>query len=42
MVNERRAGYNLIPEALEALRAGRVILCIETMEIGRASCRERV
>ena len=29
MVNERRAGYNLIPEALEALRAGRVILCID-------------
>lgn len=29
MVNERRAGYNLIPEALEALRAGKVILCID-------------
>ena len=29
MVSERRAGYNLIPEALEALRAGKVILCID-------------
>lgn len=29
MANERRAGYNLIPEALEALRAGKVILCID-------------
>ena len=42
MVNERRAGYNLIPEALEALRAGKVILCIDNYQIGRASCRERV